>query len=98
MSKKSANVTVRVQPEIKEKAEAVLEQIGMPVSVLINTLYRQIIMTGGIPFSLSVHNPQTLDTMTSEQFDAMMEKGYNEAISGNGKSINEAFKQINEDI
>ena len=43
MATKSANVTARVQPEIKRQAEAVLERIGLPVSVLIDTLYRQII-------------------------------------------------------
>ena len=46
MATKSANVTARVQPEIKQQAEAILEQLGLPVSVLIDTLYRQIIMTG----------------------------------------------------
>lgn len=40
MATKSANVTARVQPEIKRQAEAVLEKIGLPVSVLIDTLYR----------------------------------------------------------
>ena len=54
MATKSANVTARVRPEIKQQAEAVLDKIGMPVSVLIDTLYRQIIMTGGVPYSLSV--------------------------------------------
>ena len=54
MAIKSANVTARVQPEIKQQAEAILANIGLPVSVLIDTLYRQIIMTGGVPYSLSM--------------------------------------------
>jgi addiction module RelB/DinJ family antitoxin len=98
MATKSANVTARVQPEVKQQAEAVLERIGLPVSVLIDTLYRQIIMTGGVPYSLSVPKLPTLDSMTAEQFDAMMEKGYREAQSGQGFEINEAFEKIREDI
>lgn len=39
MAIKSANVTARIQPEIKQQAEAVLERIGLPVSVLIDTFY-----------------------------------------------------------
>lgn len=74
MATKSANVTARVQPEIKRQAEAVLERIGLPVSVLIDTLYRQIIMTGGVPYSLTVPNLPTRDSMTDEQFNVMMEK------------------------
>ena len=96
MAKKTANVTVRVQPEVKEQAEAVLEKIGIPVSVLIDTLYRQIIMTGGIPYSLSVPKVPTLDSMNKEQFDAMMQIGYEEALEGKGLSVDEAFKKVRE--
>ena len=51
---KSSNVMARVEPEIKEQAESILSQLGLPVSVLINSLYRQIIMRGGVPFSMTV--------------------------------------------
>ena len=57
MALKTANVTARIEPEIKEQAEAVLDKLGIPIAVLIDTLYRQIIMTGGIPFSLTVPKP-----------------------------------------
>lgn len=98
MATKSANVTARVQPEIKRQAEAVLDRIGLPVSVLIDTLYRQIIMTGGVPYSLTVPKLSTRDSLTDEQFDAMMEKGYNQAKSGEGLPIDEAFAKIREGI
>lgn len=57
MANKTANVTARIKPEIKEQAEKILERIGIPVSVLIDTLYRQIIITGGIPYSMCVNAP-----------------------------------------
>lgn len=98
MATKSANVTARVQPEIKQQAEAVLERIGLPVSVLIDTLYRQIIMTGGVPYSLTVPQFPTRDSMTDEQFDTMMEKGYKQAKRGQEIPIDEAFAKIREGI
>lgn len=98
MATKTANVTARIQPEIKEQAEAVLDRIGIPVSVLIDTLYRQIIMTGGIPYSLSVPRVPTIDSMSKEQFDAMMQIGYDEAQEGVGVSVDEAFKKVREVI
>ncbi len=98
MATKSANVTARVQPEIKRQAEAVLDRIGLPVSVLIDTLYRQIIMTGSVPFSLSVPKLPTRDSLTDAQFNAIMEKGYNQAKSGEGLPIDEAFAKIREGI
>lgn len=96
MATKSANVTARVQPEIKEQAEAILEQIGLPVSVLIDTLYRQIIMTGGVPYSLTVPKLSTRDSMTDEQFDTVMEKGYQQAKNGQTLSVEDAFTRIRE--
>lgn len=96
MATKTANVVARVQPEIKEQAEAVLDRLGLPVSVLIDTLYRQIIMTGGVPYSLSIPTIPALDSMNREQFDAMMQKGYDEAKAGVGLSVDEAFKKVRE--
>jgi DNA-damage-inducible protein J len=98
MATKSANVTARVQPEIKQKAEAILSDIGLPVSVLIDTLYRQIIMTGGVPYSLTVPKISTRDTMSDAQFNAMMENGYNQAKSGQSIPIDEAFDKIREGL
>ena len=87
MATKSANVTARVQPEIKQQAEAVLDKLGLPVSVLIDILYRQIIMTGGVPFPLTVPGLPTRDSLTDRQFNAMMEKGSDQALSGEGLPI-----------
>ena len=98
MATKSANVTARVQPEIKRQAEAVLDKLGLPVSVLIDTLYSQIIMTGGVPYSLTVPSLPARDSMTDEQFNIMMEKGYHQAKTGEGLSVDEAFTKIREGI
>ena len=98
MATKSANVTARVQPEIKRQAEAILEQLGLPVSVLIDTLYRQIIMTGSVPFTLAVPKLPTRDSLTEVQFNAMMETGYHQAKAGEGLPIDEAFAKIREGI
>lgn len=98
MAVKTANVTARVQPEIKQQAEDILERLGVPVSVLIDSLYRQIIMTNSIPYSFSIPTIPTRDTMSAQQFDAMMEKGLNQAKAGQGMDLNEAFARIRESI
>ena len=54
MAGKTANVTARIQPDIKEQAEAILERLGIPVSVFIDMTYRQVIMRDGVPFSLDI--------------------------------------------
>lgn len=55
-------------------------------------------MTGGVPFSLTVPGLPTRDGMTDWQFNAMMEKGYDQAKSGEGLSVDEAFAKIREGI
>lgn len=98
MATKTANVTARVQPEIKEQAEAILDRLGMPVSVLIDSLYRQIIMTNSIPYSFSIPTIPTRDNMSTRQFDAMMEKGLSQAKTGQGMDLDEAFVKISASI
>ena len=94
MAIKTANVTARVQPEIKQQAEAILDQLGIPVSVLIDTLYRQIIMTNSIPYSFSVPSLPTRDSMSTAQFDLMMEQGLNQSNAAQGMDLCAAFARI----
>ena len=80
MATKSANILARVEPEVKEQAESIMSQLGLPASVVINALYKQIIMTKSIPFSLSLpQKPATLDSMTTEEFNSIMEAGLMQA-------------------
>ena len=58
MASKTANVMARVEPNVKEQAEEIMDMLGIPVSVVINTLYKQLIMTRSSPFSLSVRPVQ----------------------------------------
>ena len=99
MATKSSNVMARVEPDIKREAEDILEQLGLPVSVLINSLYRQIIMKRGIPFSMTVPSKViTRDEMTDKEFDSMMEKGLAQAKAGEGIDLDSAFDELRRTI
>ena len=98
MATKVATVTVRIKPEIKEQAEEVLNKLGIPISVLIDSLYRQIILTGGIPYSISLPSLRTIDTMSEKEFDSMINKGIEEAKDNEGLSLDDAFKVIDKVI
>lgn len=83
MAIKSSNVTARVEPEIKEKAEAILAKLGISASSGINMFYRQIILQNGLPFRPSIPaSPRSLDEMTKEEPDAEIEKGYQDMPDG----------------
>ena len=99
MAAKTANVLARVEPDVKEKAEDILSQLGIPASVLINMLYKQIIMTRGIPFSLSLHKePIARDEMSEDTFNAMMAKGLAQAKENDSRPLADVMKDIKSDI
>lgn len=98
VANKSANISARVEPEIKQQAEAILAKLGLPVSVVIDTLYRQIIMTGGLPYSISIPQLPTLDSMSKQKFDAMMAQGYDEAVNDKGIDAKAVFSQLREEL
>ena len=98
MATKTANVMVRVEPDVKTEAEAVLSKLGIPVSVLINSLYRQIIMTNSIPFSLSVSAPRTREEMSDEEFVKLMEERIVSAKNGDVTDADEFFSFLEKEI
>ncbi len=96
MAIKSANVTARVEPEIKDKAEEILEHLGIPASVAINMFYRQVIYWNGLPFRpvLPDHKPAAVSEMTKEEFDARMAEGLRQAKNGESSSADDVQKRI----
>ena len=50
---KTATLNLRVNPAVKENAEAVLSKLGIPMSTAINMYLNQISLTGGIPFPVT---------------------------------------------
>ena len=50
---RTANVFARVEPEIKEQAEDVLNQLGIPMSNAVGMFLRQVVIQRGIPFEVN---------------------------------------------
>ena len=95
MAVKTANVTARIQPNIKEQAEAILDRLGIPVSVFIDMTYRQVIMRDGVPFSIDIPDKfATRDSITKAEFDTMMQTGLSQAKRNDSVSVDEAFEQL----
>lgn len=99
MATKTANVMARVEPSVKEQAEEIMDMLGIPVSVVINTLYKQIIMTRSIPFSLSVPTvPVARDELDDAAFHAMMERGLKEAKADQSRLASDVFADLKREM
>lgn len=99
MANKTANVMARVEPDIKLKAEFIMDKLGIPASVVINMLYKQIVLTQSIPFSLILPAfPTTLDEMDETTFNEMIQNGLNEAKNNHSYSVAESFSKLKRDL
>lgn len=81
---RTANVFTRVDPETKEQAEVILNQLGIPMSNAIGMFLKQIVMHRGIPFEMKLPNsvPVAAGSLTKEQFDAKLQKGMDDIAAG----------------
>jgi len=92
---KTATVSARIEEDTKIAAENILQDLGIPVSVVINTLYRQIIIQRGIPFAMTLtQQPQTIETLTTDQLNKKLEHSYAQAVARKGKPLNAVFENL----
>lgn len=96
---KTANLYARIEPEIKEQAESILSALGIPASNAINMFYKQIILQRGLPFEVKMPSARPVDvnTLTEEQLNAELEKGYADIKEGRTKPAKQVFADIRKD-
>jgi addiction module RelB/DinJ family antitoxin len=54
---KDTSISIRMDSDLKESAESVIEQLGLNMTIVINMLFRQIVREQAIPLSLSLSTP-----------------------------------------
>jgi DNA-damage-inducible protein J len=57
---KSAMIRARVEPDLKDEAEAVLDKLGMTPTEAITLFYRQVKLCRGLPFPVRIPNKETI--------------------------------------
>ncbi len=60
---KTAQIRARVEPELKSRAEGILEALGVTPTEAIRLFYRQVVLMDGLPFEVRIPNATTLATM-----------------------------------
>lgn len=78
MAEKTTGLYIRMNPEKKEKAEAILKQLGLNSATAINMFYDQIILRKGIPFRVEIPNAwDNLDYMNKYEYAQMLDEKLN---------------------
>lgn len=93
---KTSSIFARVDPEIKEQAEMVLNKLGIPMSNAVNIFLRQVVMQNGLPFDVKIsHNkPLAFEDLTTEEFNNKIEKGFNDLRAGRVVSADKVAERI----
>jgi DNA-damage-inducible protein J len=56
---KSATITVRLDPQVKQNAETVLKTLGLTTSQAVTLFFTQVSLNKGIPFDVHIPNAAT---------------------------------------
>ena len=94
---KTANLSIRIDPSLKESSEKILNELGMPMSNAISLFLKQVVIHNGIPFDVKL--PKRIvnyDDLTTEELDAEIQKGIDDYENGRYTSLDEFQKEFKE--
>lgn len=60
---RTANISVRTEPDTKKKAEIILKHLGLTTSEAINLFLRRVIIEKGLPFEIRIPNEETIEAL-----------------------------------
>ena len=67
---KTEMIRARVEPELKNQAEALLRELGLSATEAITLFYRQVTMHRGLPFEVKIPNPETTEALQQAESGA----------------------------
>ena len=97
--KRTSNVFVRVEPEVKEQAEKILSELGIPMSNAVGMFLRQVVLQRGIPFEMKLpkETPWAFGSLTKEERDRELEKGMEDIREGRVYSAENVLEELHRD-
>ena len=97
---KTANLYARIEPELKEQAEHILNSLGLPPSSAITMFYKQVVIQQGLPFDAKLHyrKPRDISSMSKEELNTELEKGYHAILSGDVRPSEKVFESLHKEF
>lgn len=93
---RTANIYTRVDPDTKEQAELILNQLGIPMSNAVGMFLKQVVIQRGIPFEMKLPSaePIVVGELTKEQFDAEIQAGLDDIKAGRTISADDVESEM----
>ena len=90
MAKTTSDMNIRMDKEVKEKAQQIFAQLGMDMTTAVNVFLRQTIRHNGFPFELRI------DTPNEETLEAIQEVQQMKKDPSLGKSYTDVEEMMKE--
>lgn len=83
--KQAANIHCRIDPHLKEEADAILHHLGLNMTDAIRIFLAQIILKEGIPFDVKIPNKTTIAAITESKIKSKLRRA---------NSLNDLFEKL----
>ena len=60
---KTAVISARIDPELKQGAEKVFQELGLTATQAITLFYKQVVLERGLPFAVRMPNEVTVEAL-----------------------------------
>jgi len=90
---KTSNLNIRIDPDTKEAAEKLFSNFGITITDAINMFLHQSLLTGGLPFSLKIPQPNANTLAAIQDIENMI----NGKSPLSPQSIDDFIKEMNLD-
>lgn len=94
-----AQVSFRIDEDVKQRAERALDDMGLTMSAAITVFLTKVARERRIPFEISAamptgRKPVTIGSLTKEELDAELEIGMDDIRSGRVYTEDEVFEKM----
>ena len=96
---KSTTLNLRVNPTLKKDAESVLGRLGVPMSTAVDMFLNQVVLTGSIPFAITLPSaPDSVDMtkMSTDEIHDKIQKDYDSYKAGRTQNAEKAYEKFRE--
>lgn len=90
---KSATVSLRIDPVLKEESETFLKKMGLSMTSAVTMFLNQMLYEQAIPFKPCLPKEVNADLMTGDELRKDIMDGYYDVISGNYVEAKDVLKK-----
>ena len=87
---KTSNLNIRIDPSTKKAAEQLFSNFGITITDAVNMFLHQSLLSGGLPFSVKLPEPNAATLTAMKEIEEMIE---NKTPSAS-QSVDDFFKDI----